>query len=318
MASQLAFNSSDIDSLISSFVIVHRRRNALSGNLAANNLAGQPADFNFEFKQTTWRFWETCVRRLAFGNADFAVETEMRPGDEIFQGLKAYEFLLEIICGLHSPVKGETEVQGQFKIFCETLENGWLKKLLKHAYAESKVVRDLHLRGLGSQSYGSITRRKVRECSQVDIVGGGHLLREILPWILKLDLKIRIFVRSPEKLADLPKRNQQVEVFSLSQRPEKLGALLLLAPLSSREIKIWAAEALDGSELILDFRGESAHDNLELVEAIGSEAKSRYLPLKIIFDEIEAVKGRVDEQVAKAQNHIREKVYAPQNRLSQK
>lgn len=306
MASRLAFNTDELHSLISPMVIVHRQRNA------------GVQDLNFDFDQKNWQFWETCVRRLAFGHADFGVETQMRPGDEIYQGPQAFEFLLEVICGLHSPVKGETEVQGQFKNFTENLENGWLKKILKLAYAESKIVRDTHLRGLGSQSYGSITRRKVRECSQVDIVGGGHLLREILPWLLKLDLKIRIFVRSPEKLADLSKRNAQIEILSLKNSPKKLGALLIVAPISSSDLKNWAQGAMNSVEFVLDFRSESAQDKIDLTSFEVASLETRYMPLKTIFDEIEAVKGRVEEQVAKAQNHIREKVYAPQNRRAQK
>jgi glutamyl-tRNA reductase len=291
MASQLVFSSSDL----ASFVIVHRRRS-------------EERDVPFVFQATRWQFWETCLRRLAFGSADQAVES-LQPGDEIYQGEKAYEFLLQIICGLHSPIKGETEVQGQFKTFFEAVPQGSLKALFRQAYADSKVVREAHLRGLGSQSYGSITRRKIRECSQVDIVGGGHLTREILPWLLKLNIPVRIHVREAEKLQELKARHPQIEVCSLHDHPKQLGGVIIAAPVKSHSLMRWAGEEILRAEMVLDFRAESANDPLALAVP--------YLQLQTIFAEIEAIKGRVIEQVEKAQNHIKEKVYASQDRRPQ-
>ena len=84
-----------------------------------------------------------------------------------------------------------------------------IEPILTAAYADSKVVRDTHLRGLGSQSYGSITRRKIRECSRIDIVGGGHLMREVLPWLLKLKVPVCVHVREPQKMTELQARHRE-------------------------------------------------------------------------------------------------------------
>jgi len=296
MASQYVFNSPDLGSL----VIVHRRRED-------DDLVDRNVPFNFTGKD--WVFWETCLRRLAFGSRSNAVEA-LESGDEIYQGEKAYEFLLEVICGLHSPIKGETEVQGQFKAFMEQVEKGALKDLLLQAYADSKVVRDAHLRGLGSQSYGSITRRKIRECSSADIVGGGHLMREILPWLLKLKIPVRLHVRDPLKLSELKVRHPEIEIHSLSESPRQLGGVIIAAPIRGDALKKWAGEALNTAEMVLDFRAESARDPLTV--------RVPYLHLQIIFAEIEAIKGHVKAQVQKARSHIKEKVYASQNRRAQK
>jgi glutamyl-tRNA reductase len=292
MASHLAFSNPDLGS----FVIVHRRRS-------------EERDIAFAFHNSSWSFWETCLRRLAFGTSDQAVES-LEPGDEIYQGEKAYEFLLEVICGLHSPIKGETEVQGQFKAHLETVKTPALKSILTAAYADSKVVRDTHLRGLGSQSYGSITRKKIRECSRIDIVGGGHLMREVLPWLLKLKVPVRIHVREPQKMTELQARHPELSVSALSATPEKLGGVIIAAPMSSDALVKWAGEQLLQAEMILDFRAESNGDPLSV--------QAPYLHLQTIFAEIEAGKGRVLEQVEKAHNHIRERVNASQNRRAQK
>src|SRR6185437_11106148 len=94
-------------------VIVHRRRDT------------QPAAFSFT--NPDWCVWETCVRRLAFGTDAFAIEPSER-GDEIYLGDHAFRFLLEIVCGLHSPVRGETEVHGQFRQYLNSVpKESWLR-----------------------------------------------------------------------------------------------------------------------------------------------------------------------------------------------
>src|SRR5436190_7341524 len=69
--------------------------------------------------------WQTCLRRILFLNRNDSCTTieaiengELNlPTVEIFRGREAYQFLLEVICGLNSPIVGETAVMGQFKEF---------------------------------------------------------------------------------------------------------------------------------------------------------------------------------------------------------
>src|SRR5262245_56556396 len=104
--------------------------------------------------------WETCLRSIAFTSSLPPVCDK----DEIFSQQRAYQFLLEVICGLHSPVVGETEVFGQFKNFTKQ----WLERdpgrisLVQRLFSEAKEIRSLYLRNLGTQSYGSWVKRKVK------------------------------------------------------------------------------------------------------------------------------------------------------------
>ena len=68
--------------------------------------------------------WQTCLRRILFLNAndnraliEAAEDQLVPPTVEIFRAQEAYRFLLEVICGLNSPIVGETAVMGQFKEF---------------------------------------------------------------------------------------------------------------------------------------------------------------------------------------------------------
>jgi hypothetical protein len=62
--------------------------------------------------------WQTCLRRILFLNSNehrsLIESTEDRqlvpPTVEVFRGDKAYRFLLEVVCGLNSPIVGETAV----------------------------------------------------------------------------------------------------------------------------------------------------------------------------------------------------------------
>lgn len=149
--------------------------------------------------------WQTCLRSLVLAPNDFK-EERLQGGGEWLEGESAYRRLLEIACGLHSPLIGETEVFGQFKeavqariqlaeksarrgtvdvlevAFAATLRQ-WSKALIE----DVKLVRQKHLLDLGSQSYGSLVRREVRGLRKphIEFLGSGQLANEILPWLLK-------------------------------------------------------------------------------------------------------------------------------------
>ena len=59
----------------------------------------------------------TCVREIAFVDSRAAVPS----GATILHDEDAYAHLLEVICGLDSPMVGETEVLHQFKVFAANI-----------------------------------------------------------------------------------------------------------------------------------------------------------------------------------------------------
>src|SRR5262249_28120143 len=62
--------------------------------------------------------WRTCLREVVFLD-----RTDVGPdvAPDVSVDGQAYGLLLEILCGLRSPMVGETEVMGQFKSFLRTL-----------------------------------------------------------------------------------------------------------------------------------------------------------------------------------------------------
>ena len=72
--------------------------------------------------------FETCLRRIVFFSSEQFLsqavnQTWLQNNSfkfEIFKSETAYRFILEVICGLHSLIKGETEIFGQFKDFFST------------------------------------------------------------------------------------------------------------------------------------------------------------------------------------------------------
>src|SRR5437660_4432656 len=129
--------------------------------------------------------WQTCLRRILFlsSNENRAVieaaegGKALPPTVEVFRGEEAYRFLLEVICGLNSPIVGETAVMGQFKEFSlrarfpKTAWGPFLIGLMTNLLMDAKHVRHGHLQGIGSKSYGSIVRQQVKGMPTVAALG---------------------------------------------------------------------------------------------------------------------------------------------------
>lgn len=130
--------------------------------------------------------FRTCLRDVVFLDGD---ETGVTPGaehDTLLENGDAYTRLVEIVCGLQSPLAGETQVQGQFKAFLDTLEPqacGWLRGIGRQVLTDARVIRERHLRGLGSRTYGSAARRHTRDCAHIALIGAGALAHDIEPYL---------------------------------------------------------------------------------------------------------------------------------------
>lgn len=202
-----------------------------------------------------WQMWGTCLRQLAIAVQPTAFPP-LAPSDDCWQGAEAYRELLKIVCGLRSPVLGETEVFGQFKNFIEQVRNPGVAQVLAEVLADAKRLRHEHLRGGGGQSYGSLVRKEVRGARALHLIGYGHLSQELLPWLNKMNLPLTIHTRRPQHV--------KAGVFgrALNARGPLEGAIILAAPMSAREFRDWLQDAV--VEKVIDLRGESAVDPLEL------------------------------------------------------
>lgn len=208
--------------------------------------------------------FETCLRKIWIVKSAQEFETIELSEEYVkpYKSQEAYRFLLEIICGLHSPVVGETEVFGQFRdqIVKQVTNKHPLFKLVSQLVTDTKDIRRQHLTHLGSQSYGSFCRRMILDQKAVDVVGYGSFAQSILPWVEKDHITGRIFVRDEKKYKNntaskfefcaLPSLNTEAPVDAES-------TLIICAPIQASDIKV------DHYKLIIDLRETSVEDPIK-------------------------------------------------------
>jgi len=217
--------------------------------------------------------WQTCLRRIVFLHRN---ERSRIPRDtklNIYEGRKAYQFLLEVICGLQSPLLGETEVMGQFRRFRNdvqfpaTLWGDYLRILTTDLLRDARFVRQQHLQGLGSQSYGSLVRKCVKGSTGVALLGTGSLAEEILPWLNEKEIAVRLFYRSLIRAQRLVERYPGVSIshfrMTSASWTQKSSALIVAAPIHTPEIAKWIALQETRFSIVIDLRGEAAEDPLD-------------------------------------------------------
>jgi len=121
--------------------------------------------------------WRTCLREVAFVGDSGAI-----PETALLKDGAAYALLVEIVCGLHSPIVGETEVQAQFKQFLASLEtsrHGHLASMGQRVLADVKAIRHKYLQGVGAHSYGALAVSAIPAAHRIVLVGDGALAREV-------------------------------------------------------------------------------------------------------------------------------------------
>jgi glutamyl-tRNA reductase len=214
--------------------------------------------------------WQTCLRRISLLNKSNSVSLvpTVPATSEVFEGKDAYNFLLEVVCGLRSPLVGETAVMGQFREFCTQAkfpasEWGWfLRRLTSDILVDAKRVRYRHLEGLGSQSYGGMVRQHLKNIPSVFVLGAGQLAQEILPWLIgKTD--VTVFYRNAMRAECLLNDYPQVRLAQFTDAAHlenRESAIVIAAPLSAKEIESWVGLQSTPFVKALDLRGEAESD----------------------------------------------------------
>lgn len=165
------------------------------------------------------------------------------PAHEL-SGAPAYALLLEIICGLHSPVVGETQVLGQFRSFLATPEAGaalWLTSVGDQLIHDARLVRERHLRGVSSGSYGGEVRRRLGGVDVVALVGAGSLASELRPYVCDVTSRLDQW------------RRQDVSGAGARGVTAGAAAIVVAAPVSDDDIARVAACYAD-LRLVVDLR----------------------------------------------------------------
>lgn len=253
--------------------------------------------------------WKTCLRQLIFLQDEELshLKSETLPSDQIYTGESALCFLLEILCGLHSPIVGETEVFGQFRAFVEeqkTLDNFLFsdhQKWLQFVIAEVKKTRSERLIGIGSQSYGSLLRRLTKDDASVAICGSGQLAQEIIPWISAKPL-VQVFCRRPDNIATFAQKYPQLDIQSYSDAQMDSQVLVIAAPLSDQTIENLLKTSSTPVSAIYDLRGELN----QLEELLEDEFPSvHYTSLKEFFAQIQELKKETQSLINSIKSELK-------------
>lgn len=257
-------------------VLAHRR---IAGADAA------PAAENARVSALTWR---TCLREVAFVHDDPA----MAAADaEIVRGGDAYALLLEILCGLDSPMLGETQVLGQFRAFLSDVPShaagsDWLRRFGQTLIADARDVRELHLRHLGSRSYGSAVRKRVdaSNCRRTAMIGAGLLASEIMP-----------FLQGGDRMLDEWTRRGRLAAINKVAVCSERAALIVAAPVSAPVIAAVAAR-YSSLALVLDLRGDADTDIAKVSAPV--------VTLGGLFADVASARQRTDTQTSAARSAI--------------
>jgi glutamyl-tRNA reductase len=261
--------------------------------------------------------WRTCLRRIVLlhKSESSALIPTLPDGAEIYEGQAAYNFLLEVICGLRSPLVAETAVMGQFKEFCASARfpmNEWgafLRRLMSDLLVDAKRVRSRHLEGLGSQSYGGLVRQHLKGVPSVVVLGAGQLAEEILPWIVgKTDVTV-----CARNVAHAEALTQQFEEIHLAQfaiagsiGETRETAVVIAAPIKAVDAKCWMNRQATPFAKVIDLRGEAESDPIhsslpvirlsEMFAAIRDERPKLIARVAAARDEITRAAQRLIEQ----------------------
>jgi glutamyl-tRNA reductase len=261
--------------------------------------------------------WQTCLRRIVLlhKSESAALIAELPAGSETYEGQDAYNFLLEVICGLRSPLVGETAVMGQFKEFCASARfpsNEWghfLRRMTSDLLVDAKRVRRRHLEGLGSQSYGGLVRQHLKGIPSVIVLGAGQLAEEILPWIVgKTD--VAVCARTPERAKGLLEQHREIRLtqFTLeaAQNETRSTAIVIAAPIQASAVAEWMALQSTPFVKVLDLRGEAETDPLtcslpvirlsEMFAAVKNDRPKLAARVAAARDEIRKAAQRLIEQ----------------------
>ena len=258
--------------------------------------------------------WKTCLRKILFcRESEFMHFAEAIENDDvIFRGEKALSFLLEILCGLHSPIVGETEVFGQFKSFVDERRQigdtlfSEQQKWLQFVLAEVKKTRSEHLVGIGSQSYGSLLRRHTKDMESVTICGSGQLALEILPWLTHKKT-VQILCREPSKLEAIAAKYNNLIISKYSEAYVHGEALVVAAPLEDAKILELMSRQETRPQFVFDLRGEQ-NQLSQLVTSQFPHVTAK--DLQQFFNEIEETKKETQVKIQEVKTLLLERALA--------
>jgi glutamyl-tRNA reductase len=241
--------------------------------------------------------WRTCLRDVTFApeaGALCASGTRLADRD-------AYTLLLEILCGLRSPIVGETEVLGQFRSFLSSVsaDHAWLHDLGRRLLTDAREIRARHLVGLGSRTYGSAVRRHVMNARHVALLGTGALGRELFPFLQADGRPVDVWGRRALcPLPDVPPSAYRRLDAAARSRNASRPALVIAAPVDADTIAAVASHYA-GIDLVVDLRGEPDRE--------AAPALAPLVTLDDVFNGMRQAGHRTASKVACARQDIQQR-----------
>jgi Glutamyl-tRNAGlu reductase, N-terminal domain len=153
---------------------------------------------------------ESCLRFVGISRTPCSAFSAA--GVETYHGPEAYRFLLELACGLHSKMQGESEIFGQMKQAWKTyhaaepLASRSLHRLMQNLFADTKRLRTAHLHGIGGQSYPGAIQKLLgmRKTDSLLILGAGQFGAMLAEKLRGKVAKLTVLNRSPHPLVAEP------------------------------------------------------------------------------------------------------------------
>jgi glutamyl-tRNA reductase len=153
---------------------------------------------------------KTCQRLLvvSYGAQPATFVTSQSKSSQkplILNGADAYQYILEVLCGLQSQLLGENEIVAQFKTSLQLYNSGIHKNknltiILEKLLQDAKDIRTKYLSHIGQSTYASISKKLIgKSHDHVLIIGTGHLALDLLQ-SLKKTYKIYMCARNQSKL----------------------------------------------------------------------------------------------------------------------
>jgi glutamyl-tRNA reductase len=184
--------------------------------LSTLNLNNFPTGYNLSSYDLDGCFvMPTCQRTLvlSYGNNPF---NRSKDSNLILNGVEAYQYLLEIICGLQSKLIGENEIKNQFKVafqdFLKTNSKSHLTTIIEKLFRDAKKIRSEHLMGLSQKTYSSIARKKILQTGPVQkvlIIGSGNLAEDLINQFKKKS-EVIICARNSQRVSELMEQHLNV------------------------------------------------------------------------------------------------------------
>ncbi len=201
--------------------------------------------------------WRTCLRDIAFVRGPRVAAPLVTDAD-------AYALLLEVVCGLRSPLAGETEVQSQFKAFLASLDSDADRDLLQlgqRVLADAKTIRTRHLQGVSVQAYGPLAAEFVADGRHVVLLGTGALASQLLATLARRGHTIDQWGRRPQ--AGRPGYMDFSSARAAGIRSTRGVTLIVAAPVAAADVEAVAACYLRLLDVI-DLRGTIERDSIRV------------------------------------------------------